>query len=401
MSLSGADPHGLTEHEAASIHVYTQETRFYHTLNEHLRGTDRSKVEPYKPCVCAMPFAPSAPLTYPPHSFLKLLLTALHKIPASTKTLYRGVAKALSQLSQKFETGKPVVWWPVTSTASHVNVLENPMFMGKSGSRCLFTITSVSARDIQRYSALGSKEREFVLIPGSCFVVEAILDAGSGLTIVQMAEDSSMKLLKFTPSTASPSPSAPLPPAVPSTTHGKKTYSNGDYEGEMKDEKRNGRGKHTWPSGDVYEGEWKDDKINGRGKYTWPECEFYEGEFKDGKSDGKGKHNYANGQVYEGEFQDDKRNGRGKMTYPSGQVYEGEYKDGNKNGRGKQTYPCGQVYEGEWKDGKMNERGKMTWPSGQCYEGEFKDGDYHGQGTMTYANGRRESGRWCNDKFMG
>ena len=55
MSLSGADPHGLTEHEAASIHVYTQETRFYHTLNEHLRGTDRSKVEPYKPCVCAMP----------------------------------------------------------------------------------------------------------------------------------------------------------------------------------------------------------------------------------------------------------------------------------------------------------------------------------------------------------
>jgi hypothetical protein len=50
MSLSGADPYGLNEHEAASIHVYTQETRFYHTLNENLRGTDRSKVEPYKPC---------------------------------------------------------------------------------------------------------------------------------------------------------------------------------------------------------------------------------------------------------------------------------------------------------------------------------------------------------------
>ena len=33
MSLSGADPHGLTEDEAASINVYTQETRFYHTLN--------------------------------------------------------------------------------------------------------------------------------------------------------------------------------------------------------------------------------------------------------------------------------------------------------------------------------------------------------------------------------
>jgi len=164
--------------------------------------------------------------------------------------------KALSQLSQKFETGKPVVWWPVASTASHVGVLEDPMFMGKSGSRCMFSITAVSARDIQRYSALGSKEREFVLIPASCFVVEDILDAGSGLTIVQIAEDSSMKLLKFTLSTA-----------VPSTTHGKKTYSGGVYEGEMKDDKMNGRGKFTFTNGRVYEGEFKDDKLNGRGKH--------------------------------------------------------------------------------------------------------------------------------------
>ena len=102
------------------------------------------------------------------------------------------MAKALGQLSQKFETGKPVVWWPVTSTASHVSVLENPQFMGKSGSRCMFNINCSSARDIQRYSAMGSKEREYVLIPGSSFLVEDILDAGSGLTIVQMAEDTSM-----------------------------------------------------------------------------------------------------------------------------------------------------------------------------------------------------------------
>ncbi len=128
---------------------------------------------------------------------MKLLLTALHKIPPSANTLYRGVAKSLSQLPQKFEKGKSVVWWAVTSTASHVSVLENPMFMGQSGPRCLFTIKATSARDIQRYSAMGSTEREFVLPPGSCFVVEDILDAGSGLSIVQLVEDASMKLLKF------------------------------------------------------------------------------------------------------------------------------------------------------------------------------------------------------------
>ena len=136
----------------------------------------------------------------PPVRYLKLLLTALHKIPPSAITLFRGVAKALAQLSQKFETGKPVVWWPVTSTASRVDVLSNPVFMGSSGPRCLFAITAVSARDIQRYSAMGSQEREYVLLPGSCFKVDAILDAGSGLTIVQLTEDPSLDLLNFHPS---------------------------------------------------------------------------------------------------------------------------------------------------------------------------------------------------------
>jgi hypothetical protein len=30
---------------------YTQNTPFYRVLNERLRGTDRSEVDPYKPCV--------------------------------------------------------------------------------------------------------------------------------------------------------------------------------------------------------------------------------------------------------------------------------------------------------------------------------------------------------------
>jgi hypothetical protein len=126
-------------------------------------------------------------------------MTALHKIPPSPKTLYRGVKKALSQLSQQFEKGKPVVWWSVTSTASHISVLENEQFLGKSGSRCLFAITSTSSRDIQRYSAMATKECEFVLMPGCCLMVEDILDAGSELTIVQLAEDTSTTMLKFHP----------------------------------------------------------------------------------------------------------------------------------------------------------------------------------------------------------
>ena len=57
-NLSAPDPHGVTEDEAAAAHVYTQDTLFFRVLNEQLRGTDRSKVEPYKPYT---PPSPSSP----------------------------------------------------------------------------------------------------------------------------------------------------------------------------------------------------------------------------------------------------------------------------------------------------------------------------------------------------
>jgi hypothetical protein len=142
-------------------------------------------------------------------SYLKLIIVALLKIPARQVILYRGVKRALTKLDQKFEKGKPVVWWPVSSTASRVSVLENPLFMGKTGDRCMFAINAQSARDIQRYSAMGSAECEYVLLPGCCLMVEDTLDAGSGLMIVQLAEDASKMLLKFTLPSASAAAAAP------------------------------------------------------------------------------------------------------------------------------------------------------------------------------------------------
>ena len=37
------------------------------------------------------------------------------------------------------------------------------------------------------------------------------------------------------------------------------------YDGECKDDYKNGQGKYTFVSGNVYDGGWKDDKRNGRG----------------------------------------------------------------------------------------------------------------------------------------
>ena len=62
-NLSAPDPHGVTEDEAAAAHVYTQDTLFFRVLNEQLRGTDRSKVEPYKPYTPPPTPPPSPPIS--------------------------------------------------------------------------------------------------------------------------------------------------------------------------------------------------------------------------------------------------------------------------------------------------------------------------------------------------
>ena len=46
-------------------------------------------------------------------------------------------------------------------------------------------------------------------------------------------------------------------------------YSNGAiYEGEFKNGRKEGIGKHITNQGWIYEGEWKKGKKNGNGKFT-------------------------------------------------------------------------------------------------------------------------------------
>ena len=66
---------------------------------------------------------------------------------------------------------------------------------------------------------------------------------------------------------------------------GTMTYSNGanKYEGDWKDDKKNGQGTYIFPDGEKYEGEFNDDNFNGQGTYTFPDGEKYEGDWKDDK----------------------------------------------------------------------------------------------------------------------
>ena len=151
-------------------------------------------------------------------------------------------------------------------------------------------------------------------------------------------------------------------------------YNNGDiYEGDWKNNWRNGKGKMTYEDGEIYEGAWKDDLMDGKGKMTYKNGDIYEGDFEYNQHHGKGKMIYEDGDIYEGEWKDDLINGKGKMTYRNGNIYEGDFEHNQQHGYGKMTYRNGNIYEGFWKDNTKNGKGKITHTNGDITEGLWKD----------------------------
>jgi hypothetical protein len=54
------------------------------------------------------------------------------------------------------------------------------------------------------------------------------------------------------------------------------------YDGEWKDEKKNGKGVYKFANGGKYEGEWKDGNKHGKGIYISANGDKYDAEYKDG-----------------------------------------------------------------------------------------------------------------------
>ncbi|CAF4769237.1 unnamed protein product, partial [Rotaria sp. Silwood1] len=116
----------LTRDESASIFLYTMEWEdehrsVYSILNETLRTADREQLQPW-------------------YKYLKLLLTALVKIPcAPQQTVWRGIRK---ELRLKFRRGTPVIWWSFSSCTTTLPVLENDLYLGA----CLYPKNTALSR---------------------------------------------------------------------------------------------------------------------------------------------------------------------------------------------------------------------------------------------------------------
>jgi hypothetical protein len=204
------------------------------------------------------------------------------------------------------------------------------------------------------------------------------------------------------------------------------------YEGELVDNKREGRGICLYSNGTMFEGEWKRNKEHGYGKLVTSDRRktIYEGEWERGKMQGKGTYYYGSsdpakpGTRYIGEFKENLRNGMGCYYLPDGSIYDGQWRDGVMNGRGMFTWPDTSCYDGEWRDGKRNGqgllkaadgfvydglwvnnamegRGLAIYPNGQRYEGMFSNGRREGRGTIHFPNGAVYEGRFRDDAIDG
>ncbi|CAF3365554.1 unnamed protein product [Rotaria sp. Silwood1] len=200
----------LSPDESASIMLYTMswppnKKSFYMILNDVLRHENDVLLKNW-------------------FLYLKLFVTALSKIPSERRFLHRGVKK---NLSADYSPDSTKVWWAFSSCTSSVKTLESDLFLGKTGTRTLFTIDCYSGKDIYRHS-MHSKEDEVLLLAASRFKVLSQLDAGNGLTVIQIKEIDPAYHFSESLSTNNTSASTISSSIISS----KRTHGNGPYHNE-------------------------------------------------------------------------------------------------------------------------------------------------------------------------
>jgi len=164
---------GLTADEFAMVYLYSMECGFYKRLNTELRDRNRA--------LLVQAFFPA----------LRLLLSAINKLPKVKTTVYRGVKKSLlDKYAGQAEIDPNIFWWAFSSTTSSIDVLNNDMFCGTTGDRTIFRIRVVSGVDISALSSIPG-EREILLLPCCCFdilKVENLHAVAPGLVMIDLEE---------------------------------------------------------------------------------------------------------------------------------------------------------------------------------------------------------------------
>ena len=171
---------------------------------------------------------------------------------------------------------------------------------------------------------------------------------------------------------------------------------DGVYSGDYFDGVRQGYGVYEWNNGDKYEGNYRNNKKEGRGKYFWASNgDCYEGEYMDNLKHGHGIFiSHVAGTVYSGQFLRGKKHGKGVLKFKDGTIFEGDFIEGRRK-KGTLRLSCGDIYDGEFVNEKFQGKGVYSYADGRHYSGDFKNNKKHGFGVF---KGTVDSSVSCNTR---
>jgi len=142
----------LSIDESASIALYTMEWEpytdsLYYILNTALRSEDRERLKPW-------------------FLYLKLLLTALSRLPSVRLAVYRGLKLDTQVEFEKYQEGKDVIWWGFSSCTMNKNISQKKHFLGPTGIRTVFSIECLNGKAIGAH-AYNKNDQEVLLLPAT------------------------------------------------------------------------------------------------------------------------------------------------------------------------------------------------------------------------------------------
>jgi hypothetical protein len=130
----------LTRDESTAIYLYTMPTEFFFDLNIALRHANRQVLKPWL-------------------HFLKLLITALKKLPSTKANIWRGVGY---DTTSDFIEDEVYTYWYISSCSRNLDIAEK--YLPKDGT--LFLIDAIDGKDISMFSAVPD-EQEVILMPST------------------------------------------------------------------------------------------------------------------------------------------------------------------------------------------------------------------------------------------
>jgi hypothetical protein len=161
---------GLTRDQSASIMLCTMRWQPFDQclsviLNTTLKSTDRQKLKPW-------------------FLYLKLLLTALCRLPSVHRTVYHGIK---SDVREKYPKGQKIIWWDFSLCTNSIDILQSDKYLGKNDPRTIITIECHSSKDIHKHLFHSSTDM-VLLLPGTQFKVIECRKQKSNLRSIQLKE---------------------------------------------------------------------------------------------------------------------------------------------------------------------------------------------------------------------